>query len=206
MAFLHQRLNQRIEQGAQGGPSVPGRTKTYLPGGKLVQGFTASAPIHTFDVSYAIRRASDYQAILDIWYVVMFTPYAGFLFRDWRDYQLTTSNSRLTLISGSIYQINRVHSYGGVEVLRPIYKPVAGLVVTRTRGGTPSTATVTTDTTTGQVTVTGHVGGDTYTCTGEFDLPVTFTDDAWVSTLEGAAPNLLVVSQAIKLEEIRAIA
>lgn len=206
MAFLHARLNPRIEQGAQGGPWIPGRTKTYLPNGKLVQGFSSSMALHDWDISYGVRRRDDFQSILDLWYVVLLTPYVGFLFRDWRDYLLTAANSRLTLISGSIYQINRVHSYGGIDVLRPIYKPAAGIVVTRTRSGTPSTATATVDSTTGQATITGHVAGDTYTCAGEFDLPVTFTDDRWVSTLEGAAPNLLVVSQPIKLEETRTIA
>ena len=207
MAFLHQRLNQRIEQGAQGGPSVPGRTKTYLPNGKLVQGFTASAPIHTFDVSYSIRRAADYQAILDIWYVVMFTPYVGFLFRDWRDYQATQTNSRCTLISGSDYQLQRVHSFGGVEFLRAIYKPVAATVaVWRTRASVVTAATATVSGTTGVAAISGHVAGDTYTWSGEFDLPVTFSDDTWVTRLEGAAPNLIAVNEPIKLEEIRSIA
>jgi len=203
MAFLEQRLNTRIEQGAQGGPTVPGRTKAYTPAGKLRQNFIASAPIHRFDVSHGLRRASDQQSVLDIWYVVNFTPYEGFRFRDWRDYQATASNSRCTLISGSTFQLQRVHTFGGVSVLRNIYKPVSGVVITRTRSGVPSTATATIDTTTGIATISGHVSGDTYTWAGEFDLPVTFSDDAWVSSLQGAAPNLLIVNSAIALEEIR---
>lgn len=203
MAFLEQRLNTRIEQGAQGGPTVPGRTKAYTPSGKLRQNFVARAPIHRFDVSHGLRQQADYQAVLDIWYVVNFTPYEGFRFRDWRDYRATAANSRCTLISGSTYQLQRVHSFGGIEFLRNIYKPVAGVVITRTRSGTPSTATATVDTTTGVATISGHLAGDTYTWTGEFDLPVTFSDDSWVSTLEGAAPNLIIVAPSIALEEIR---
>jgi uncharacterized protein (TIGR02217 family) len=203
MAFLEQRLSTRIEQGASGGPTVPGRTKAYTPSGKLRQNFVASAPIHKFDVSHGLRQAADYQTVLDLWYVVMLTPYEGFRFRDWRDYRATTTNSRCTLITGSTYQLQRVHVFGGVEVLRAIYKPVAGVVITRTRSGTPSTATHTLDTTTGIATISGHVAGDTYTWAGEFDLPVTFSSDEWVSTLQAAAPNLLVVNQSIPLEEIR---
>lgn len=203
MAFLEQRLSTRIEQGASGGPSVPGRTKSYTPSGKLRQNFVASAPIHRFDVSHGLRQAADYQAVLDIWYIVNFTPYEGFRFRDWRDYRATAANSRCTLITGSTYQLQRVHSYGGVELLRPIYKPVAGVVITRNRSGAFSTASHTLDTTTGIATISGHVAGDTYTWAGEFDLPVTFSEDSWVSTLEGAAPNLIIVNQSIPLEEIR---
>lgn len=202
MAFLEQRLSTRIEQGASGGPTVPGRTKSYTPSGKLRQNFVASAAIHKFDVSHGLRREADFQAVLDLWYVVMLTPFEGFRFRDWRDYRATAANSRCTLITGSTYQLQRVHVFGGVEVLRPIYKPVAGVVITRNRSGSFSTATHTLNTTTGVATISGHVGGDTYTWTGEFDLPVTFSDDQWVSTLEGAAPNLLVVNQAIPIEEI----
>lgn len=203
MAFLEQRLDARIEQGASGGPSVPGRTKTYLPSGKLRQNFLASAPIHHFDVSHGMRSNADHQAVLDTFYVVMFTPYEGFRFRYWADYKLTALNSRCTLISGSTYQLQRVHSFGGVEVLRPIYKPTSGVVITRTRSGVTSTATATVDTTTGIATISGHVSGDTYTPAGEFDIPVTFTDDAWVSQLQATITNVSIIPPVIKLEEIQ---
>ena len=207
MAFLEQRMSVRIEQGAQGGPTVPGRIKTYLPNGRLAQTFTASAPIHRWDVSHGIKRLADQQAVLDLWYVVMFTPYNGFRFRDWRDYQATQTNSRCTLISGSDYQLQRVHSFGGVEFLRAIYKPVAATVaVWRTRASVVTAATATVSGTTGVAAISGHVAGDTYTWSGEFDLPVTFSDDTWVTRLEGAAPNLIAVNEPIKLEEIRSIA
>jgi hypothetical protein len=41
-----------------------------------------------------------------------------------------------------------------------------------------STITPTIDYTTGQATVTGHVAGDTYTWTGQFDVPVAFVNDS----------------------------
>lgn len=205
MTFLEKRLNERITQGSTGGPGVPGREKNYLATGKLVQNFRASMPIHRYEVSHGLRSAADFQAVLDLWYVVMFTPYEGFRFKDWRDYKLTTSNSRLVLISGSNYQIYRVHTYGGVEFLRPIYKPVSGtVVVQRTRSGVTSTATATVTTTNGQVAITGHVSGDTYVCSaGEFDVPVTFTDDDWTGSLQINVERLHISSGPIKLEEIR---
>jgi uncharacterized protein (TIGR02217 family) len=197
MAFLETRLSPKITAGAVGGPTVPGRTKVYTPAGQLRQNFLASMPIHRYDVSHGLRSAADFQTVLDLWYVVMFTPYEGFRFKDWRDYQLTQANSRLTLISGTTYRINRVHTFGGIEFLRPIYKPT-GQVTVYNAGG--ATLTATTDTATGIVTVPA---GTPSTCVGEFDVPVTFTDDEWASTLHGQAHNVQVDTGAIKLEEIR---
>lgn len=202
MTLLHQRLPTRIEQDSVGGPTVPGRTMTRFPSGKLNQGFNSSEAVHKFNLSHGIRRNADAQVILDVFYVILLTPYTGFLFRDWRDYLLTAANSRLTLISGSVYQINRVHTFGGIELLRPIYKPAAGVVITRTRSGTPSTATATVDTTTGQVTISGHMSGDTYTPAGQFDLPVTFSGSEWLAELKGQAGNLIVKCPRIDIEEV----
>jgi uncharacterized protein (TIGR02217 family) len=194
MAFLEQQLSPRITQGAQGGPTVPGRTKIYTPAGKLRQNFLASAPIHKYDVSHGLRSIEDAKELLDLWYVVMFTPYEGFRFKDWRDYRLTQTNSKLTLVEGSTYQINRVYTFAGIEFLRPITKPVGDVVVYDADSNVLGS---TTDTTTGQVEIdSGTPAG----CVGEFDVPVTFTDDEWVGTLHTLN---FVDMGAIKLEEIR---
>lgn len=203
-AFLEQRLDTRITRGARGTPTQPGRTKVYLPDGRMRQNFTNSVALHKFEVSHGVRTAAEFHAVEDLFYVVMFTPYLGFRFRHERDYQLTQANSKLTLISGSNWQINRKHTFGGVEFLRPIYKPVAGtIVVKRTRSGAVTTASATVDSTTGIATISGHAGGDTYTCEGQFDLPVTFVANEWGATLDGSSHNLLVVSGSIELEELR---
>jgi uncharacterized protein (TIGR02217 family) len=204
MAFLEQRLDSRIEQGASGGPSMPGRSKTYLPGGKMLQTFLADQMIHRFDISHGMRSNADHQLVLDTFYVVMMTPYEGFRFRYWADYRATQTNSRLTLISGSDYQLQRVHTFGGVEVLRNIYKPVSGTVtIYRTRAAVVTTATATLDTATGIATISGHSGGDTYTWEGQFDIPVTFSDDEWVSQMQATMTNIAIVPPSVRLEEIR---
>lgn len=203
--FEAARLDPAISQGAQGGPVVMGRVKTYQPDGRLQQNFASALPLHKYDVSYALRSAADFQTILDIFYVVMFTPYLGFRFKDWRDYTATQLNSKLTFITGSTWQLQRAYVFGSVTVLRDIVKPVASPapVIKRTRSAAVTTATATVDTTTGIATISGHAGGDTYTWEGEFDVPVTFTDDDWTSTLEVNTDNLHVRSASIALEEIR---
>lgn len=203
MTFLEQRLDAKITHGATGGPTVPGRTKTYLPNGKLQQNFTATSALHKYDVSHGIRSRADFQTVIDLWYVVNFTPYEGFRFKDWRDYQATQANSRVVMLDGVTGQLYRVHRFAGLEVLRIIQKPVAGTVVVyRTRASVVTTASTSTDPTTGLVTVSGHIGGDTYTWAGEFDVPVTFTNDEWMSDMEVNTENLHLNSQAIQLEEI----
>ena len=47
------------------------------------------------------------------------------------------------------------------------------------------------------------VSGDTYTCEGEFDMPVTFTDDEWRAELQGNTNHLFAVSGSIPLEELK---
>lgn len=204
MAFLEQRLDARIEQGASGGPTLPGRSKTYLPSGQLRQNFIASQMIHRFDISHGMRNNADHQLVLDTFYVVMLTPYEGFRFRYWADYRATQTNSRLTLITGSTYQLQRVHTFGGVEVLRNIYKPVSGTVtIYRNRASVVTVATATIDTATGIATISGHSSGDTYTWEGQFDLAVTFSDDEWISQLQATLTNIAVIPPPIRLEEIR---
>jgi uncharacterized protein (TIGR02217 family) len=204
MAFLEERISAKITENSQGGPTQPSRRRVYTAGGKLKQNFSALMPIHRYEVSHGVRSQADYQTVLDLFYIVMFTPYEGFRFKDWGDYQLTQANSRLTLVSGSDYQINRVHTFGAVEFLRPIYKPVDGtIVVKRNRSSVISTATATVTATTGVAAISDHVSGDTYTCEGEFDVPVTFSSDEWTASWAVHINNLHMISGTIPLEEIR---
>lgn len=196
--FLDQRMDTRITRGAQGGPTVPGRTKVYLPGGKLTQSFNATMPLHKYDVSHGLRSAADFQTLVDLWYVISFTPYTGFRYKDWRDYIATRVNTTLTLISGTTWQLQRTHTFGGITFKRDIVKPcLLPAVIVYDAGG--STMTGTLDTTTGLWTG----AGTPHDWTGEFDIPVTFTDNEWMGTLEVHTDNLHVTSGEIKLEEIR---
>jgi uncharacterized protein (TIGR02217 family) len=132
----------------------------------------------------------------------------GFRFKDWSDYQLTHSNSRIAdgVGSPSEWQIYRVYTIGAREFLRPIYKPCASpaIQVRRYRSGVQSTATATVDSTTGKVSITGHLSGDTYTCQGEFDVPVAFADDAMsAEVIDDGGDEFLMRWSSIMVEEIR---
>ncbi len=204
LPFLEARLDDCVTQGASSTVYIPGRTKIYA-GGHLYQNFTASLQKLKFDVTPGIKKAAQFAAVQDAFYVVMLTPYSGLRYKHWPDYVASLANSRATLIAGSttVLQLQRVHRFGGVEYLRPIYKPVTGTVeVSRTRTGVTTTIAGTVDYTTGRVTISGHAGGDAYAWSGEFDIPVTFTDDEWTAELIGSKANPLMVSGSVKLEEI----
>ncbi|MBA3588306.1 DUF2460 domain-containing protein [Methylibium sp.] len=205
MAFLEQQLDARITRDTTFTESVPGRSLIRLPNGRLSQNFVSALPILRCELAHGIRTAANYQTVLDAWMVVNFTPYDGLRVKNWRDYTATQSNSKLTLVSGSNYQLQRRHVFGGVEMLRNIIKPVnnGALTVFRTRAGTVTTASATVDYATGIAAITGHVAGDTYTWLGEFDFPMTFSENEWSAALEVSVHNLHVVSGSITLEEVR---
>lgn len=205
MPFLESRLDTRIERGARGGPSNRGRSKVYTASGRLRQTFGWSAPLQEWDVSHGLRTAADFEALRAMWYVVNFTPYEGFRFRDWSDYTATQANSALVLIIGSTWQLQRVYTYASITFARDIKKPAdaPAPVIYRTRSSVVSVATAGVDTATGIATITGHLAGDTYTWEGQFDLPVTFAEDSLPIELETGTGGPLVVTQAIRLEEIR---
>jgi uncharacterized protein (TIGR02217 family) len=176
MAFLEERLSTAVVRGTKGGPRAK-RIKTYTQSGRLVQLFEWDLALHTYDAAYGIKQLEDYDGLLSMWHVVMFGPFEGFRVRDWLDYRLDQDTSELVFVSGSDWQIHRKYSVGATSVLRPIYKPNADIVVYRDRAGVISVATATVSTSTGLATISGHLSGDTYSCAGTFDVPVTFSDD-----------------------------
>ena len=187
-----------------GGPSNPGRIKAYLPSGKMKQNFLAAYPVHKYEIGLGLLNSADYESALSFWYIVNFAPYEGFRMKDWRDYRATQANSRCIQLNETDWQLNRVYAFGGVEFLRKIVKPVSGTVtVYRTRSGATTAVTSPVDYTTGIANPVGHVDGDTYTWTGEFDVPVTFVNDEWTdNALEATTQNLQVSTGSIQLEEI----
>jgi uncharacterized protein (TIGR02217 family) len=206
MAFLEQRIDAKITRGVRFTETVPGRVMNRYPNGRLVQNFEGEVPLTTCDLAHGVRSSADFQALLDAWYIVNFTPYEGLRVKNWRDYIATQTNTSATFLSGSTtqLQLQRLHTFGGVTFLRDIRKPCASpaVVVYRTRTGATSSIAATVDTTTGIATISGHVSGDTYTWTGEFDIPMTFTDNEWAATLEVHTSNLHLVSGTVRMEEL----
>ena len=197
MAFLESRMSSRIERGAKGGPTNRGRRKVYSTSGRMNQVFEWSAPISEFDISHGILLPDGYAEIEAMWHVIHFTPYSGFRFRNWADYQAVKANTTLTNIVSNTYQLQRKHTFASITYKRNIYKPNAGVTV---YDSSDVACTASVNTATGIATVTS--GTPSYWI-GTFDIPVTFKDNDLMMRLDGTTSNLLLVADQIILEEIR---
>lgn len=197
MTFLESRMSARIERGAKGGPTNRGRRKVYSTSGKMNQVFEWSAPISEFDISHGILLPDGYAEIEAMWHVIHFTPYSGFRFRNWADYQAVKANSTLTNIVSNTYQLQRKHTFASITYKRNIYKPNAGVTI---YDSSDVACTASVNTATGIATVAS--GTPSYWI-GTFDIPVTFKDNDLMMRLDGTTSNLLLVADPIILEEIR---
>jgi uncharacterized protein (TIGR02217 family) len=205
MAFFEQRMNPDLSYGARGGP-VYSTSKAYTTSGQRITNKNWSLPLHRYDVQHCIKTASAFEEIRNFFYVVS-GAFDGFRYKDWNDYQAAASETTLTLITGSTWQMFKTYTAGNRTFSRKIQKPVTGAQVFRTRSGTTTNITATdatVATTTGIVTIANHVAGDTYTWSGDFDVPVAFVSDEFMPVIENYnGQELLISSGPILLEEIR---
>jgi uncharacterized protein (TIGR02217 family) len=202
MAFLETpRLNPRITFGARGGPRWS-TTKAHVPGGARVVNRNFTYPLHTYDISQCIRTNADFEIVRAFFYNV-YGAFDGFRFKDWSDFSVTAATGGTSLVSGSIYQLERLYTTGARTFRRQIKKPISPIIFYR--NGVAISPTI--DYTNGQVTVTGHTGGDVYTWAGEFDVPVAFVNDQMEAEIVDRSPasgrELLLSWPTIQVEEIR---
>lgn len=203
MAFFEYRLNTDLSFGAKGGP-VFSTTKAYSFSGARQSNKNWTYPLHRYDVAHCVKKEADYQEIINLFYNVS-GAFDGFRFKDWRDYK-DGGTGVLTVISGSNYQMFKNYTSGARTFSRKIQKPISGVQIFRTRASvtTNITGSSTVDATTGIVGISGHVSGDTYTWTGEFDVPVAFVSDEFLPViLNKNNLDFLIESPPIELEEIR---
>ena len=204
MAFFEQQFDPRLSFGARGGPAWT-TTRVVTQSGRRRANQNWQYPLHRYQVAHAVKTNADFEIVRAFFYTVA-GAFDGFRFKDWADFELTRANSRLVQDASSPteFQINRIYTAGAREFVRPITKPRPGVVVYRTRAGVQSIITAGVDTTTGVVDISGHAGGDTYTCVGEFDVPVCFSDDAMaVEIVDVGADEYLMRWPSIALEEVR---
>ena len=202
MAFFEQQFPPRISTGMSGGPRFL-TDKAFTAGGQRTTNRRSQYPLHEYSLSQPIRDGALFTELRAFFYVVGGDA-DGFRFKDWSDYQSTQANASATLITGSVYQLNKLYTFGSRTFTRPIYKPVAGAQVFRTRAAvvTDITGTTAVDLTTGRATVTGHTSGDTYAWAGQFDVPAAFRDPAAVFQVLGGS-RMLTEWPSIEIEEIR---
>ena len=200
MAFFEELFPARISLDAEGGPRFI-TSKAYASAGQRITNREATYPLHEYSIAHPPRTQEDFEALRAFLYVVGGDADA-FRFKDWSDFQATRLNSSLTLVAGSVFQLNRLYTFGARTFVRPIYKPMAGAIVWRNRSGAWSQAVAAVDTTTGKATITGHASGDTYVWEGMFHVPVAFKDSSAMWKILGG-PKLITEWSSIELEEVR---
>lgn len=203
MSFLEERFDVRISMGGRGGPNFS-TTKAYVPGGARLANKNWTYPLHRYDISQAVKTNAQFERVR-AWFYNVAGAFDGFRYKDWSDYKATlaAANGTLSLITGAVYQLERLYSTSSRTFRRPIYKPVSG-TVTVYRNGIAIAPAI--DYTTGRVTVSGHTGGDVYTWAGEFDVPVAFVNDNMDAELvdkRAGDGEWLLSWGSIELEEIR---
>jgi uncharacterized protein (TIGR02217 family) len=202
MSFFDERFDECYAFGVRGGPKFSTEV-VRTQGGQRYANKNWLMPLHVYEIGHAIRQKDDFETLRAFFYAVA-GQFDGFLFKDWGDFEAVAQP--LVLISGSTYQTYRAYVRGSRTFMRKITRPRSPIVVKRNRAGVISTISPTIAYTTGQVTVTGHVGGDTYTWTGEFDVPVAFTSDVLETIIENKNPGvdqLLIRWPTVQVEEIR---
>lgn len=202
MAFFEQLFPPGISAKAQGGPKFI-TEKAYSASGRRSTNRLAQYPLHEYTIAHPVREGADFEVLRAFFWVVGGDADA-FRYQDWADYKATASNSTLTLVSGSSYQLGRIYSVGSRSFTRPIQKPAKVRQVLRTRASvvTDITSTTTVDLTTGLATITGHAAGDTYAWAGTFHVPVAFKDAQAVWSVVGTS-RMLTEWPSLELEEVR---
>jgi len=202
MSFFEDRFPDCISRDMEGGPRFL-TSKAYMTGGQRITNRTAAYPLHDFTLAQPPRTGALFDQLRAFFWVVGGDADA-FRFKDWSDYIATLATTSTTLISPNLYQLNRIYTFGARTFTRPIYKPVVGAQITRTRAAVPTniTGTTTVNSTNGQITVTGHQVGDTYTWAGQFDIPAAFKDPGAMFRVLGGQ-QMLTEWSGIGIEEVR---
>lgn len=207
MAFFEHRMNEDLTYGARGGP-VYSTSRAYSQSGYRIANRMWTYPLHRYDISHCLKKQSDFAEIQRFFYNV-YGGADGFRFKDWMDFRHNDlgATAPLTLISGSNYQTVKSYPTGSRALVRPIKKLVSGVQIFRTRSGSTTNITATDamiNLNTGVIGINNHVSGDTYSWTGQFDVPAAFVSDEWMPEITNYSQGeLMIASGQILIEEIR---
>lgn len=182
----------------------------------LLSGFEAtnqewSQLRHSYDAGLAVRVASDY-LLVKAHFNKMRGKAKSFPFFDPIDHTVAQLAGLLVAEQGSPNDLHMLYQYGtGTGAYqRRISRPKTGTIaVYRTRSAVTSsiTGSATIDYTTGIVSVTGHVAGDTYGWSGDFYVPCRYDIDRLpgviVNKEAGSDGELYVECDSIPIVEVR---
>lgn len=197
MTFIEKRLLDEVSYGSQFGREFRTRI-VQLKSGRERRNAEWTAPLGRYSLLYNAIRPEHHQQIIGA-HAACFGALFAFRFKDWSDYRV--EDEPLTTGTGSAQEVQLVkrYSFGPIEYVREIKKPVEDSVFV-TVGGAPIPSSL--DATTGLVTFTAPSGASVR-WSGEFDVPVRFEDDRLdVTPIAPEAGGMVVTSNA-DLVEVR---
>lgn len=165
-----------ISQACEGGPQFSTRVVTGASGvEQRIQQWSRSRSKWTF--GYEDRSSTAVMIITSFFRCRAGRAY-GFRWKDWSDYQ-ATDQVLVNPNPGTTMQLQKTYTDAGGSEVRKIKKPVAGTVTLKKNGvAFASGGNWTINTTTGVITLLAvPSGGDAFTWSGEFDIPVRFNED-----------------------------
>lgn len=181
--FVEERLLDCVSYGTAGGPTWYTR-KVGLNSGIIRRNPRRSRPLSRYSIIYRNLLREHHEEVIDAFNACMGGVF-GFRLKDWADYQGTDELLGLGTGAEQTVQLVKLYTFGTRTIDRLIRKPVDG-TVELTADGAPLASTV--DPETGLVTYTAGVG-DIVRASFEFDVPVTFQDDALDFSIDDKNPT-----------------
>lgn len=198
MSFIEQRLLDRLAIGTQGGPTWATR-QVALSNGIVRRNAQRSRPLYRYAILYQNLLPDQHKAVLDAFNACRGGAY-GFRLRDPSENSVVDQPFATGTGSAQTAQLVRTYTWGPEQVVRPIRKPVAGVVI-RANGVILPGATV--NTTTGVASFTAPTG-HSVTWTGSFDVPVRFENDQLIAEFSRAADSLILSADVPLIEDLSA--
>lgn len=198
MSFIEQRLLDRLALGTQGGPTWATR-QVALANGIVRRNASRSRPLYRYAILYQNLLPADHAAVLAAFNACRGGAF-GFRLRDPAENAVVDQAFATGTGASQTVQLAITYTWGTQQIVRPIRKPNAGVVI-RANGVVLSGATV--DTTTGLATFTAPAG-QTVTWTGSFDVPVRFETDQLIWQFDRAASSLILSADAPLIEDLSA--
>lgn len=164
---------------------------------------------HSFDGSMVGATAPEHEAVRNHW-MVMRGRTKKFPVKDPIDFEATQSEGRMVEADTSPaneFQMYKRYGTGSDAYDRKITRPKSGTIaVFRTRAAvtTNVTGSATITYTTGEVSMAGHLAGDTYAWSGEFRVPCRYDIDKFPrAVFERVDDELFIDCGPIVLVEVR---
>lgn len=194
--FIEQRLLDCVSYGTAGGPTWLTR-RVRLNSGIMRRNPRRSRPLYKYAVIFRNLEPDGHAEIIQAFNACMGGVHS-FRLKDWSDYQADDEPFEALGTGAEVsVQLSKLYSFGGEGIRRPIRKPVDGTVqLTANNIAIPSTV----DYTTGIVTFTAAELA-VVRWTGEFDVPVMFSDDELQFSFDNRNANGLFLTADVQLEE-----